>query len=596
MPIRLLTGIFSGNRSMGPFQIASLISLPSVAGIMLDVVARSQRGRICEFSRDGQVVKTPCMIRSGASDAPVSVCLSESGRTLRFFGSEVPLEQGLLTTASSGMGSEDIVKDGVQVIRLPLPEQIYVDESAEFVVIPNGYELRKDPRRIIDTVVRIRNAIGFNRVLMVMGLGEPSTVALLTYMGVDVFDDSLPRAAGIGGVRLMAEAEVATGSDEAQHNLDAMEAELEKIRIFIGSDRLRELADQRSFSSPSSVALLRLYDQDAYGYAEETCSTVGCRFGCNTTQALRRPDIKRYRERIASYRKPEHKRILVLLPCSAKKPYHISKTHRAFASAIHSAQHDTLVHEVIVTSPLGMVPRELDACYPANSYDIPVTGEWKCEEKKMIRGMVGSLIAQGYDKVVCHLGEDYELVEGLADMECTVVGDPTSPKSLENLDKALRQAAKGMDFVGYLEDRNNQARSILEFQFGREVSDILMDSDTYAIGKFPYWKYIRETPEGGKVQLGMMTPERGMMSLTLEGAEIVAGTGYGVVEIMDFELKGNLFAVGVISADPRIRIGDEAIIVCNGQVRGVGVAMMCGREMTDLKRGIAVKIRHKIKS
>ncbi len=559
---------------------------------MLDIVARSQRGRVCEYTRGEVSVTTPFMI---GSEGPVSIRSAEGGRVMDFFGTEVPLESGLLTTASSGMASDAVVKDGVQVVRLPLPDELVVDDSVEMVVVPNAYELRKDPRRIVDAVVRLREACGFGRLLCMLGIGEPSTVALLSYMGVDVFDDSLPRAAGLEHVLLMPEAEVAMGDgDVVGANIDYMIAELAKTRMFIEADRLRELADQRSFSSPSNVALLRLYDQNAYQYAEETCSTVGCRFSCNSTQALRRPDLKRYRDRMGSYRKPEHKRILLLLPCSAKKPYHISKTHRAFASAIHTAQHDTLVHEVIVTSPLGMVPRELDACYPANSYDIPVTGEWKCEEKAMIRKMVGDLIAQGYDKVICHLGEDYELVEGLAEMECTVVGDPTSPKSLENLDKALRAAAKGMETVDYLVDRNNLARGLLEFQFGRDIADLLMDGDTYAIGKFPYWKFIREG-DGKKIQMGMMTPERGMVSLTLEGAEVLAKAGYATVEIMDFELKGNLFAVGVVRADPRIRIGDEAVIVCNGEVRGVGVAEMCGREMTDLKRGIAVKVRHKVK-
>lgn len=559
---------------------------------MLDIVARSQRGRVCEYTRGEVSVTTPFMI---GSEGPVSIRSAEGGRVMDFFGTEVPLESGLLTTASSGMASDAVVKDGVQVVRLPLPDELVVDDSVEMVVVPNAYELRKDPRRIVDAVVRLREACGFGRLLCMLGIGEPSTVALLSYMGVDVFDDSLPRAAGLEHVLLMPEAEVAMGDgDVVGANIDYMVAELAKTRMFIEADRLRELADQRSFSSPSNVALLRLYDQNAYQYAEETCSTVGCRFSCNSTQALRRPDLKRYRDRMGSYRKPEHKRILLLLPCSAKKPYHISKTHRAFASAIHTAQHDTLVHEVIVTSPLGMVPRELDACYPANSYDIPVTGEWKCEEKAMIRKMVGDLIAQGYDKVICHLGEDYELVEGLAEMECTVVGDPTSPKSLENLDKALRAAAKGMETVDYLVDRNNLARGLLEFQFGRDIADLLMDGDTYAIGKFPYWKFIREV-DGKKIQMGMMTPERGMVSMTLEGAEVLAKAGYATVEIMDFELKGNLFAVGVVRADPRIRIGDEAVIVCNGEVRGVGVAEMCGREMTDLKRGIAVKVRHKVK-
>ncbi|MBQ8644679.1 MAG: DUF5591 domain-containing protein [Candidatus Methanomethylophilaceae archaeon] len=563
---------------------------------MLDIISRSQRGRVCEYSRNGEKITTPGILGS-SEGSPAWVEVTPEGRTLHLMGTDVSLDNGLRTTSSSGKDTDMVVTDGVAVVRLPLQDDLAFDDSVEVVVVPNAYELRRDPRRIVENVVRIREAAGFNRVVCMLGLGEPSTVSLLSYMGVDLFDDSLPRSVGISGVRLMAEADVVTGSDESDRNVVAMEQELEKVRIFIGCDRLRELVDQRAPATPSSVALLRLYDEMAYEYAEETCSTVGCRFSCNTTQSLRRPDIKSYKVRIANYRKPEHKRVLLLLPCSAKKPYHISKSHKAFSSAIHTASHDTLVHEVIVTSPLGVVPREIDAMYPANSYDIPVTGEWKCEEKAMIRKMVGDIIAQGYDKIICHLGDDYELVEGLAEMECTVVGDSTSPASLENLDKALREATKGMEPVDYLVDRNNLMRNVLEFQFGREVTELLFDENTYAIGKFPYWKVIRENPENrkDKVQLGMMTPERGMVSLTLDGARILAEAGYLTVEIMDFELKGNLFAVGVLSADPRIHVGDEAIIVCNGEVRGVGVAMMCGREMTDLKRGIAVKVRHKTK-
>ena len=560
---------------------------------MLDVLSRSQRSRVCEYTRNEKKLATPAMIGSVQADAWVET--NGMGRTLHLMGTDVVMESGLRTTSNSGMGTDIQVTDDVAVVRLPLPDDLSFDDSVEVVVVPNAYELRKDPRRIVDNIIRLRRAAGFNRLLYLSGLGEPSTIALLTYMGVDLFDDSLPRAAGISGIRLIPEAEIVTGQDESENNIKAMQEELEKIRVFINTDRLRELADQRAPSTPTSVALLRLYDKEGYEYAEETCSFTGCRFSCNTTQALRRPDIQSYKARIKEYRKPAHKRVLLLLPCSAKKPYHISKSHKAFSSAIHTAQHDTLVQELIVTSPLGIVPRELDAFYPANSYDIPVTGEWKPEEKSMIREMVGSVIAQGWDSVVCHLGEDYEIVEGLADMVCTVVGDSTSPASIQNLDKALREATKEMEPVDYMIDRNEQMRNMLRFQFGAEAADLLMDENTYAIGKFPYFKLFREDSDHNKIQLGMFTPERGGISLTLEGAQILADGGYPVIEIMDFEMKGNLFAVGVIKADPRIHVGDEAIAVCDGKVRLVGVAMMCGQEMTDLKRGIAVKTRHKVK-
>ncbi|MDR0887995.1 MAG: DUF5591 domain-containing protein [Candidatus Methanoplasma sp.] len=566
---------------------------------MLDVIGRSQRGRICEYRKNDLTIRTPAVIRSSEEplDDPIYIRSNGSSRILNVMGSEVQLDPQLLTPVSSRIAVEPVTKDGICILRLPTAEVISVPDDAEIIVVPNGFELRKDPRKLVDSVIRIREAIGYGRVFCMLGIAEPSTIAILSYMGVDLFDDSLAKAAGINGLSLIPEGEISVGKDVSQENVEELFREVKKIDTFTTAGRLRELVDQRAPSSPSSVAILRLFDNVGYAYQEEACSTVGGRFTCNTTQALKRPDLKRYRETVKErYIKPPHKRILVLLPCSAKKPYHISKTHKAFSSAIHTAQHDTLVHEVIVTSPLGAVPRELDVFYPASSYDIPVTGEWKCEERAMIREMIGGIIAQGYDKIICHLGEDIELVEGLAEMEETVVGDPTSPASLQNLDSALRRAAKGMQTVDYGVDRTGLVRSMVAFQFGTEAADILMDANTYAIGKFPYWKIIRENPENRKekIQLGMLTAERGMVSLTIEGAEVLAGK-YNTVEMTDFEMKGNLFAVGVVSADPKIRIGDEAIVTLNGKVKGVGVAAMSGKEMLDLKRGIAVKIRHKPK-
>ena len=562
---------------------------------MLNVIGRSQRGRTCEYSRGDRSIKTPFAVNGSGGD--VSISMSSEGRILHFFGSEILIDQKLLTSASSRKDTVPFCKDGVCVIRLPFTGEHGISEDSDAVVVPNAFELRKDARKLVESVIKIREEIGYNRLLCMFGIAEPSTAALLAYMGVDVFDDSLARAAGLNNIRLIPEGEISADCAVSDENTADLIKECGKIITFTESGRLRELVDQRAASSPSSVAALRIFDDAGYRYQEECCSTVGTRFACNTTQSLRRPDLKIYREKISErYKKPAHKRILLLLPCSAKKPYHISKSHKAFASAIHTAQHDTLVHEVIVTSPLGIVPRELDVFYPASSYDIPVTGEWKCQEREMIRSMVSGILSQGYDKVICHLGDSAELVRDLAEMEETVVGDPTTPASLRNLDGALRRAARGMEPADYSVERIESVRSVLTFQFGQDAADALMSGGSYAIGKFPYWKILRDDPDSGeKVQLGMLTPERGMISLTAEGAEIVAATGKNTVEMTDFEMKGNLFAVGVLNADPGIRPGDEAVVTLGGNVAAVGVAMMSGREMVDLRRGIAVKIRHKKK-
>ena len=559
---------------------------------MLDVNARSFRGRVCEYTVDDRHLTTPAVLRSGEGEEGDRIEAGAAGRTLWLMGRSYCLDGNVSITASSGVATGVQEEGSVAIVHLPLPEDLAFSESTEVVVVPNAFELRSNARMLVDQVIKLRNAAGYNRLIAMLGIADPSTLALLAYMGIDILDDSFPAASGLSGISTLPEGEIACEGDVSEKNREEMVRECAKVRAFIEGGRLRELVDQRSSSSPISVAVLRIFDDEGYAYQEESVDDVGRRFSCNTTQSLRRPDVLKYRKQILErYEKPAHKRVLVLLPCSAKKPYHTSKTHKIFGSAVHASNYETVVHEVIVTSPLGAVPRELDSFYPANSYDIPVTGEWKCEEKRFIRELVGHIISQGYDTVISHLGEDTELVRGLCpNMIETVVGDPISPVSIKNLETALRESTKGMELGNYYQDRRECVKSILRFQFGKDVADKIMDDDTYAIGKYPYWKLLRN-----KVQLGMLSEERGMFSLTLDGANLLAECGCSTVDMMDFELKGNLFAVGVTGADPSIRIGDEAVVLKKGKVMGVGVAMMSGREMVDLKRGIAVKIRHKLK-
>ena len=137
------------------------------------------------------------------------------------------------------------------------------------------------------------------------------------------------------------------------------------------------------------------------------------------------------------YQKPAHKKILLLLPCSAKKPYHISKSHQAFRDTIMSVSNFDMVHEVIVTSPLGIVPREIELFYPAAQYDIPVTGHWDREEVAMVQSMVSMIASQGYDKILCHLGVEADIVKEVVQCEDTTIGGPTSFESLDRLRDVL---------------------------------------------------------------------------------------------------------------------------------------------------------------
>jgi archaeosine synthase len=130
-------------------------------------------------------------------------------------------------------------------------------------------------------------------------------------------------------------------------------------------------------------------------------------------------------------------------------------------------------------------------------------------------------------------------------------------------------------------------RNLAVFQFGREGA-ALVDGATFR-GRYPDVRILR-----GGTQVGSVT-ELGKISLTLEGGRILSAADAHWVEIEDFVPEGSVFAVGVTGADERIRVGDEVVVRHAGDVRAVGVAAMNPKEMVDLRRGEAVRARHRVK-
>jgi len=338
------------------------------------------------------------------------------------------------------------------------------------------------------------------------------------------------------------------------------------------------------------VAVLRLFDLEHYEHQERLTPVVGPRFYCNSKASLFRPDVWRFRRRIMERWEPApHKKVLLLIPCSAKKPYYTSKSHRIFEEVLLSIPNSCAVQEMILTSPLGAVPRELELFYPASQYDIPVTGNWDREEVCMIQELVRKASSFGFQKTISHLGSESEFVSEVLDCVDTTQGQgTTAPESLERLRKELMEACGTVDKAPRAQDRVEFLRSQARYQFGKEGGPLL-DGCT-VVGKYPYLKFLRDG-----VQLGMLTPERGMLSLTMEGGEVLKEQDINIVRMGDFDLGGNLFAVGINDADERIRAGDEVVIMRGEEVEGVGVAAMSGEEMVRLKRGEAVRVRHKRK-
>jgi archaeosine synthase len=247
-----------------------------------------------------------------------------------------------------------------------------------------------------------------------------------------------------------------------------------------------------------------------------------------------------------------------------------------------------VVHEVIVTSPMGLIPRELERFYPAGAYDIPVTGDWSHDEAAIVSEDLQAFVAANrYDAVVAHLGAEASIVQkALPDVILTARGRPTSDESLVSLTRGLAEAsasfgrvAKGVRFA---EEMSNLAR----FQFG-EPGLRLVEGAIFR-GRFPAVRVLRDG-----VQVAMHT-SRGMLSLTVAGGRILSAADAYWVEIEDFVPTGNVFAVGVTDAAREIRAGDDVVVRHRGEARAVGTSRLAWREMVDFHRGEAVHVRHAV--
>jgi len=572
--------------------------------VRFEILDRDGLARTGELEVDGATHRTPTMafVDTWKHPAPKG-CLKLRQSSLA--------KEGDISIAPSGFSrSADDRECHIEVGYRGSP---FAEDHHEgcFAVLDRISELMLNSRAFADAVDGIKSGTNLLKPAFCPVAGLPSRLALLAYCGVDLFDSISLIMATKNGLYLTTSGAIhldsigdlpcgcATCSDGIgdkegllMHNFSVAESELRLIRHHISQGGLRELVESRIRSEPWQIQSLRLLDLEHRPLQEMHAPIKGAKFVAGSKESLCRPDVTRWRSRLVDrYRRPEMARVLVLIPCSARKPYSTSSSHRRFREAIWNSGRAHAVHEVIVTSPLGLVPRELELFYPAQDYDIPVTGHWDRDEQKMVEDMVRWLVeSQGYDVVISHLGDERDIVnDRVSDFIDTSDGRPGSGGSLRKLEETLREQLPDDETKPPWKVRAaDDMRSVSMFQFG-EAGSALTD-DIRVRGRWPEMKIF-----GGDVQRGAMSGQRGMISLTLDGAESIASRDAYCVQIEDFTPKGNLFAVGVEDATDDFRIGDDVIVRHGRDIRAVGVARMTPVEMRAANRGEAVHIRHCVK-
>jgi len=490
------------------------------------------------------------------------------------------------------------------------------NEGADAYVLSGGPGVVGHAEAFVDAVIETRESIPDDTALYLSGVATPRNVATLVYAGVDLVDTDRAVVRGTQGRYLTTDdayfledldelpcscpacqqpRESFDREDCVEHNVNALEAELRRVRRRIRDGRLRDYVEGQARQDQWLTATMRRLDQQ-YAYLERhTPIYRRDEITAATEDTMRRVEIQRFAQRVTDrYRCRFDEQPLVIVPCSARKPYSDSQSHEQYHQAIQFRG-----HLMSMTSPIGVVPQELELTYPAQHYDSVVTGNWTANEIEFVGDVLERYLAdRSYPEVIVHVpGEGYreicERVEDALDLDFTytVEDHPTTADSLANLAGALEGYPKYMK----RERQHNTLRAVADYQFGAGAGDELFGDDLTAEGTYPQLRaHGDRADDGGQgEQLAALTQQYGVLGLTIAGARrwVDADVPEKRVAIDAFVPHGSVLAPGVVDADDEIRVGDEVVIE-GPAAFGVGRATMPGPAMADATRGIACEVRH----
>ena len=447
----------------------------------------------------------------------------------------------------------------------------------DVVVLVDAVQLAAQPGRLVEAILTIKRSFP-GALLWTPGLGGPDNLAVLTWFGVDLFDLSRSSQASAAGVLLTEQGprfpvESMNENSSFDSQVSHWRTAISSVRAAMSNDQMRSLVDRQSLNSPRLVEHLRRHDhlcQEVPGLlSSHVCR--GFKFPCHSVSVQTDPiitDLELFMTE--KYTAPEGlDSILVLLPCSARKPYRLSKSHGRFIRAIGTSA----CHEVMITSPLGIVPRDLEEIWPAGHYDVPVTGDWTGDELSRIQRMLDSLINRhSYKRVINHSGFEYQ-------HDSVHVVDTREGDSAGSHDALERLSAAVKDAVDTLSARGRRNEKILLDNFA-SISRKHMNTDTWLNGMKVRGKPPRYRLELDKQQMALWSIDRSGFSLpkavipsldklnALPAVHLRSGVKW----------KGDIFGTLVESYDEDLRAGSDLLIYQDGAVIGLARAHAPGWE------------------
>ena len=428
------------------------------------------------------------------------------------------------------------------------------------VILSDALQLANRPGQLVKAIHVIKNRFP-GSLLWTPGISGPDNCAVLAWFGVDLFDTTrVKQAESHGAVITWSGPRLAHENESANSHWKSAIAD---VRSAIADNRLRELAQSQSLNSPRLVEHLRNHDKiisESEGILSQVVSK-GTALRIQSVESHNEPVILDWVDFISNrYKKPDGlDDVLILLPCSARKPYSASRSHKAFRRAINHSS----AHEVIVTSPLGLVPRDLEEVWPAGHYDIPVTGDWTLDEMKRVTDMLDSLIERNnYRVIINHSGFDYK--SSLPVIDTRKGNSATNHSALEILSAAVSEQIQVKKRSG---EQINIAnfRSVARFH---HLNDDWLD-DIQVRGRFPRWKILKDGE-----QIAMWAPERGSFSIAKACVPLIDSTdSLKRIHLKpEIKWKGDVNLVNLESYDKSIRAGEDLLVMQGSQCVGLARA------------------------
>ncbi|GEM_PF-62485 len=614
----------------------------------LDVISRHHHARSLALGdRRSPVAFTPCLILSEddpslePADAPFAMAMDSSTmpRTLEIrmrAALEPPFESTpppwraflgrTLPPSMSPAALGDKVADGwilpVSWTRLHTESDL-ASHAPAVIVLVDAPQLVLHPARFVRAMLTIRETWP-SALIYAPGVSGADTLALLTLLGVDLHDTARCRMSAVSGTVIDTFGPREGQSDEPFEGLlsisvQAMLAEARTVRAALARGTMRSLVESRASGSPRAMELLRFRDEMLAVSQSSTGPLVvrtGRRFEVAGGEVLHSPSVRDWHMFIDTFWKPpiQQARAMVLLPCSATKPYTRSPSHATFRRRLHHPS----IHEMVVTSPLGLVPRELEMLWPAAHYEVPVSGRWSNDEREMLCQRLANVLERVQPEVVI----DHALPDGLiaqvknrieypidiqeyneqvdpskfSSKRTTVMrtlrpdSHPTSATTLDLLEQA------GVSVIDGLGLKRFSGRELALEQL-RSVARRLHGSDGWLeqcslSGRPPQWRICFQGRE-----IAEWLPNRGRFAFRAGGLSFLAGTkAFPVVELTnDSVLRGDVFAGMVLSAPVNLRRGQDVILECDGHVVGMGRIVAPGWEFARTP-GVQVKVTRRVSS